>query len=370
MNQNKILRVKTENGYEFKVLVDVLKEILTEANITFIRDSSQLEFKKPEKKQAKKEVKKKARDTEPLSEIDKEKELKKLIKKDESEENSDIEEESENGEESENDDESENEEDENDEEDCDDEEESEGDTKKKQKKNPGGIRIIALDEHQTLMIYVKLSSSSFVEYYTRYSSFNVGLDLRELYKFMKGIDKDSIMTISVDKDDEQKIEFHLQNTVKGTDTHYKQKLMDIDDNAKRIPLETKFEMSVSMDTQEFRKICSEMSQFAEYMEIICTGKEITFKCLGDQNELVKTFKNGENGGVKIYLCSEKKKPTVVQAIYSLKYLLTFGKCVNLCDEMQLYLKNDYPLFIQYSVGNLGKMLVGLTPCDEKSIKQS
>ncbi len=38
--------------------------------------------------------------------------------------------------------------------------------------------------------------------------------------------------------------------------------------------------------------------------------------------------------------------------------------------MQLYLRNSYPLFIHYTVGSLGKMLVGLTPVDEKIIKQS
>jgi hypothetical protein len=37
--------------------------------------------------------------------------------------------------------------------------------------------------------------------------------------------------------------------------------------------------------------------------------------------------------------------------------------------MQLYLKNDYPLFIHYTIGLLGKMLVGLSPVDEKNIKR-
>lgn len=310
MNYNKIVRIKTEHSYEMKILFDVLKESLSEINMTFIKDTDS---------EQKVEKKKKSED--------------------ENEENEDT--------------------------NC---EESEKQKQTTSKKNLGGIRIVALDDHQTLMIYVKLNSSNFVEYYTRFPNFNVGLDLRELHKFMKGVDKDSIMTISVDKDDEQKIEFHLQNIVKGIDTRYKQKLMDIDDNTKRIPQETEFEMLVLMDTQDFRKICSEMSQFSEYIEIICTSKEITFKCLGDQNELTKTFKSGENGGVKILCLKNEKKLLIVQAIYNLKHLQTFGKCVNLCNDMQLYLKNNYPLFIHYTVGNLGKMLIGLSPYDEKAIK--
>jgi proliferating cell nuclear antigen PCNA len=431
MSQNKIIKVITEHSYEIKILFDVLKESLSEANIVFVKDSEQKKSKKKNKKNksrdphddeinAKKHKKNNESDDDYVdddyddSDSDNDNEYNSNYDENDNNENDDNENDDENTEDDEDGD-GENNEDEDDEDDDDDDDDDEDDEddddeddedgddndddnddeddeddddddtdnkkkkskrnkkqkqkqKEKQSKNLGGIRIVALDEHQTLMIYVKLNSSNFYEYYTKYSSFTVGLDLRELHKFIKSVDKDSIMTISVDQDDEQKIEFHLQNTVKFTDTHYKQKLMDIDDNSKRMPHETKFDMSVVMDTQDFRKICSEMSQFSEYIEIICTAKDITFKCLGDQNELVKTFKSGENGGVKILWVG--KKPTIVQAIYNLKHLLTFGKCVNLCNDMILYLRNNYPLFIQYTVGNLGKMLVGLAPLDEKTIKQS
>ena len=244
-----------------------------------------------------------------------------------------------------------------------------GDNLQEHKKD-GGMRIIAVDERSTLIIYIKLNSSKFVKYHVDYQLVTAGLDLKELHKFMKGVEKDCIMTISIDKDDDQTIEFHLENDEKGVDTHYKQKLMDIDDNSKKIPGSIEFEMSVLMDTQDFRKICSEMSQFSEYIEITCTNREITFKCQGDSSALIKKFKHNTNdGGVKI-LCHKANKNggnNIVQAIYNLKHLVTFGKCVNLCNEMQLFLKNDYPLFIQYTVASLGKMLVGLMPFDEKSL---
>lgn len=328
-NQDKIIRVKTEHSMEFKTLFEVLKETLPDVNITFLQDNypnteKNIDHNGDNDKEETEENNKMSVDEEKEGDV------------------------------------------------CDDDGKIQKDDKNKlQKKNQGGMRIAALDPHQTLMIYVKLASSNFVEYYTRYPSFNIGLDLSELHKFLKCVDKDSIMTISIDKDDEQKIEFYLQNQTKGVDLRYKQKLMDIDDNTGRMPQETHFEISVIMDTQDFKKICSDMSQFSEYIEIICTSKEITFRCLGDQTELVKTFKNGENGGGVRILClnDKKQKPVIVQAIYNIKHLLTFGKCVNLCNDMRLYLKNDWPLFIHYTIGNLGKMLVGLAPYDEKAIKR-
>lgn len=252
------------------------------------------------------------------------------------------------------------------------EEKKEEQKQPEKKKNPGGIRIIALDKHRTLLIYIKLSADEFDEFYVRPKvMYSVGLDLIQLHKFMKTVDKESVMTMKISREDEQMIQFELENNAKSNLNTYSQKVLDIDDDQTKLPQDTSFEMSVAIDTSEFRKICQDMSQFAEYVEITCTAKEITFRCKGDSNHFVKTFKHSDKGGVRIMcLDKEHKKGLVmVQAIYNLKHLVTFGKCVNLCTEMQLFLKNDYPLFINYPIGNIGKMLVGLSPVDEKTIQR-
>jgi proliferating cell nuclear antigen len=354
MNSDKIVKLTTEHSSEIKTLFDVLKDILTEVNISFLGNPEQ-------------------------STLSEGKNSSNNLNSDNKDSGSGSDSESDSGSESDSESGS----------DSGSESGSESKTKpinKSNKKNPsklesapeqkkiqGGIKIVALDDHQTLMIYVKLNSDNFTEYYVKYKVVNIGLDLRELHKFMKGVDKDCMMTMSIDKDDHQKIEFHLQNPLKGIEKYYRQKLLDTDDNTKRMPKETEFEMTVLMDTGEFKKLCSEMSQFAEHIEIICTNKEIIFKCSGDSSDLTMKFKSGDNnkGGVKILsLNKDQKKTPIVQGIYNLKHLVTFGKCVNLCNDMQLYLRNSYPLFIHYMVGSLGKMLVGLSPIDEKIIKQS
>jgi proliferating cell nuclear antigen PCNA len=196
---------------------------------------------------------------------------------------------------------------------------------------------------------------------------SVGLDLIEFHKFVKTIDKDSIMNIYIDKDDDQNIAFGLKNAKKGISSKYTQKLLDINDDSNQLPLESNFHMSVMMETCDFKKICTELSQFSEYVEITCTNKEITFKCRGDQNKYEKSFENSGEG-VRI-IALKKDGPPIFQAIYNLKHLVTFGRCTNLCSEMQLYLRNDYPLFIYFTIGDLGKLLVGLSPVDGKIVKK-
>lgn len=395
---DKILDIVTEHTFEIKTLFEVLKENLNEAKIDIIRDANQqnnTELKKKKNtagdssdseseeettKKNKKNAKKKTKDSsdesddEPKSKTSK-KVLKSTAKKNKKSKKT-------NSSDDESDDESDkkknkkiqkkNKKTDSSSDESEDESDDESTQKSKNDKanGGGGIRILALDEHQTLLIYVKLNADQFVNFYVKPTIHSIGLDLIQFHKFMKTVDKDSVMRIYIDKDDEQNIVFELQNNVKNNSSIYKQKLLDIDDNTKKLPQETNFEMSVTMDTADFRKICTEMNQFSEYVEITCTSKEITFKCQGDSNAFVKSFKNSE-AGVKIISLKNNgtKGSNIVQAIYNLKHLVTFGKCVNLCDGMQLFLKNDYPLFINYHVGPLGKMLVGLSPVDEKAIKR-
>lgn len=48
----------------------------------------------------------------------------------------------------------------------------------------------------------------------------------------------------------------------------------------------------------------------------------------------------------------------------------FNKCNNICTEIQIFLKDEYPMFMQYSVASLGTMLVGLSPVVEKNINKN
>ena len=360
-----IIYCKTQNSYEIQKMIDMLKEVLDQAKFDFIRNPDQdNEIKKKIEKKNKEESESDSdksdesnsdSDSGSDSDSDSDEEKKSKSKKNKNKKTKEeLEEKKKSKSKKEN------------------TESSKDDTKEEEKKkNPGGIRIVALDPHRTLLIYVKLNADEFDEFYVKTKSmYSIGLDLIQLHKFMKTVDKESIMTMKIAKDDDQYIKFELENSIKAQTSCFDQKVLDIDDDPTKLPQGTNFEMSVAMDTSDFRKICQEMSQFSEYVEITCTAKEITFRCKGDIVDFVKTFKHTDNGSLRI-LCmnKENKKFMMVQAIYNLKHLVTFGKCVNLCTEMRLFLKNDYPLFINYPIGNIGKMLVGLSPVDEKTIKR-
>ena len=62
------------------------------------------------------------------------------------------------------------------------------------------------------------------------------------------------------------------------------------------------------------------------------------------------------------MTSQCSEADVVRGTFSLKHLSLFTRCTNLCNTVELYLKNDYPLLVKYGIANLGRIFMALTPC--------
>ena len=57
-----------------------------------------------------------------------------------------------------------------------------------------------------------------------------------------------------------------------------------------------------------------------------------------------------NNGLNI-VCKDNDE--IIQGNYDLKNLILFTKCTNLCTNVELFMKSDYPLVIKYCVASLG-----------------
>ena len=77
---------------------------------------------------------------------------------------------------------------------------------------------------------------------------------------------------------------------------------------------------------------------------------------------------GETVGDEIELGESDNGVTIVtedpnlifQGNYDLRYLSTFCKCTNLCANVDIFMKNDYPLVIRYFVASLGTIYLCLS----------
>jgi proliferating cell nuclear antigen PCNA len=238
----------------------------------------------------------------------------------------------------------------------------------KKKENTGGIRILELNDHSTIIIHVKLVD--FINFDCKYPTYTIGLDPQSLYNFIKNIDKDGKMTISVNETNKGTMNIDLHNKVKQKLCSYMFKLMDLDVKTYNIP-PPEFDIIIDeMKTDEFHNMCKEMAD-GRYLRVTCTEKKIEFRCKSSSGEKKREYENG--GSVTISFTNKDDKsagPKIISEYFDLHNIIMFNKCRTLCSTIQIFLKNKYPMFIRYKVATLGTMQVGFTPVQEDKINKN
>lgn len=230
----------------------------------------------------------------------------------------------------------------------------------------GCIRFTATDHTKTTIINMALFGENFNEFEVGKSVVDVGINLNQFYKIIKSIENDDMMRMYIDKDDRQNLVIETRKADGESDSSSKMKLMDINKKKLNIP-PTNFDAVITIDTTQFHKKCKDIHNFAEYIDIQCTRNKLTFTCKGDAVEHSHNF-YPETSSVKIKFA--KNAPPVVQGIFELKYIVMFTKCSGLCDEIQIFMKNNYPLSINYTVATLGRILFCLAPVPEDVITKN
>ena len=86
------------------------------------------------------------------------------------------------------------------------------------------------------------------------------------------------------------------------------------------------------------------------------NKKIIFKAIGENVSDEIIIGESENG---ITIVNETEDQ-IFQGVYDIKYLCIFTKCTNLCANVEVFTKNDYPLVIRYYVASLGTIYLCLS----------
>jgi proliferating cell nuclear antigen len=230
----------------------------------------------------------------------------------------------------------------------------------------GGIKIVTVDPTKSVLINLKLDAKQFYKFICKQPKIELGINLTVFYKLIKNIEKDDTLTFYVDDEDRQYLSIQIDNHEKKCISLYRLKLMDLDYQPLHIP-PTVFDAVITMSSSDFHKVCKEMHQISEYIEIKCLAKYIKFTCRGDSCDGSKTFMIDDNG-IHIRHCGNPINNCIIQGVYELKNLTLFTKCTNLCNDIQIFMKNDYPLVIKYTIATLGRILLCLTPISDPDNK--
>lgn len=217
-----------------------------------------------------------------------------------------------------------------------------------------GIKISTLDTYRIVLVHLKLEASEF-EYFHCASPICIGVNMLNFHKIIKTINSNDTLTFFMDEADANHLNIRIESGEKNTKTNYKLNLLDLDNPHNSIN-STVFNSLITLPSTDFQKICRDMHNLSDLVEIKNINKQLIFTCKGDfcQQETVLFDSSDGND-------ASKNTTEIVQGVFKLKYLVHFTKCTNLSNTVEIYLKNDYPLIVKYAVASLGEIKMCLAP---------
>jgi proliferating cell nuclear antigen len=219
----------------------------------------------------------------------------------------------------------------------------------------GSMKIITMDPTQTILVHLKLEKENFEYYHCKHKIF-IGINMLNFFRLIKTLTNNDTLTLFIEEDNTNLLGIRIENGEKNSLTNYYLNLIEVDETTYQIP-PAQFESIITMPSSEFNKICRDMMNISEIIEIKSVGSQLIFSCKGEfaqQETIIGETNNGLN-------FVKSNQDNIIQGYYNLKHLVLFTKCTNLCNSIEMYMKNNFPIVIKFTVGSLGNLKLCLAP---------
>lgn len=221
-----------------------------------------------------------------------------------------------------------------------------------------GLKIVAMDSSKTILVHLKLEATKF-DYYKCNRNTIAGVSMINLFKLIKTASNDDTLTFFINESLPNILQIKLEQSGKKKVSTKRLNLIDLNEPPFEIP-PAEFDCIISMPSQDFQKVCRDQSSISETIEIKSVGNQLFFSCKGDIGEDETSY--GETSSESVEgLKFMKTNDKIIQGYYKLKHLIMFSKCTSLCNNIEILMKNDFPILVTYTVGNLGKLRLALAP---------
>ncbi len=219
----------------------------------------------------------------------------------------------------------------------------------------GGVSAITMAMSNNVLLHLKLDAANFDYFHCSRDKFVAGINTSLLFKVMKTMNNNDTITLFVDDDDENKLGIKFENKQNNFISTKRLNLFDIDEYEIEIP-PTKFNTVINMPSPFFNKIIRDLNSLGDVVEVKSINKKLILNTLGETVGDEIEIGESDNG---VTIVTEDND-LIFQGNYDLRYLNTFCKCTNLCANVDIFMKNDYPLVIRYYVASLGTIVLCLS----------
>jgi proliferating cell nuclear antigen len=147
------------------------------------------------------------------------------------------------------------------------------------------------------------------------------------------------------------------------------KVMQIESEHMEVP-EQHYKVVAKLPSAEFRKICRDLKEPGERMQLKATKERITFSVQGDMGSgnVVLRPRDAEKPEDKVSFTVHE----LVNATVALRYQVNVAKAAPLCGTVELGLGPDAPLLVRYNLENAdnGQLQFYLAPKIDEWVREA
>ena len=221
--------------------------------------------------------------------------------------------------------------------------------------NADGIKLLSIDSGRTVLIHMKLFKDGFEDFKCEQPVI-LGINLEHFFRIIKNLENQDTLKLFVTKDNVNRIGIERFNKEENINNTIYQSLIDIPVTQRDIPSPT-FNSVMIISSARFQKICREISQFSDKIEIMVVNNTLIFKGYNESASQEIQIKPTSNG-----MQFEANTPDeIVQGVFKLKSLVQFSKCANLSNTLKIMIRNNYPIVISAEMPGLGFIRLCLAP---------
>lgn len=229
-----------------------------------------------------------------------------------------------------------------------------------------GFSLQAMDSSHVALVALLLRSEGF-EHYRCDRNLSMGMNLNNMSKMLKCAGNDDIITIKAD-DGGDTVTFMFESPNQDKISDFEMKLMDIDSEHLGIP-ETEYEAIIRMPSQEFARICRDLSSIGDTVVISASKEGVKFSTKGDIGSANIVCR--QNTSV-----DKPEEATVIQIqqpvslTFALRYMNSFTKATPLSNTVTISMSSELPVVVEYKIAEMGYIRFYLAPKIEEDEEAS
>jgi len=212
-----------------------------------------------------------------------------------------------------------------------------------------GIQVQSMDSSHVALVSLLLRESAFADFKCDRAT-SLGMNVESLGKIFKMCGPNDSVKLKWENDADT-VGFTCEGTEDDRVADFDLKLMQIESEHMEIP-EQQYKVVAKVPSSEFNKICRDLKEFGETMQIQATKEGIKFSVQGDigAGSVVLKPRSADKPEDSVALTVHEP----VTATFALRYLVTFSKAAPLSGFVELGLGPDAPLLVKYVIETADK----------------